>query len=512
VTQEAHHRPPAVVSSGDALRRLFGRGSVYTLALAIQMLAALLVVPLLTRFLTPSSFGRVAAGIVIYTVLSIIGAAGLPEAAARTFFAGSDGPRDARRLILAMTCVALLLSLVADLSGPLWAPLFGLRYGGVLRLAVWGGAAGAVMLGTQSLLRAAEQVWAFVGVASTAAVGGQVIGLTLAALLRSATAYMAGIATGAGLAALAGLTVTRSLRAGIVGFDELRKGLALGLPIVPHSLAVSMLASADRVVIAATLGLAAAGRYQVAYAVGSVGVALVIALNQAWQPLLLGAPEANRWEILADTSRVIHLVAACVASLLALSAPLALVVASPASYGRTALVPVAAIVAFSALPYATSGTYFQVVFLSGRTRVMALAAPLAAGVNIALNLALLPVIGLVGAAVATVVAYAVLPCAVALRARRMVSLPGALRDALRAWLFASPFVALGALLPRGELGVTVRIVAAITAVAGGFHLLRSAIRRSTAVVDLSTQTPSTRDVDDEVDRARSIHATAHARP
>src|SRR5262249_19836000 len=141
-------------------------------------------------------------------------------------------------------------------------------------------------------------------------------------------------------------------------------------------------ASADRIVIAAVLGLAAAGRYQVAYAVGGVGVALVTALNQAWGPLLLGAREHNRWDILTATSAVIHLVAGITAVTLALIAPLALLIAAPPSYGRSGLVPVVAIVAFSALPYAACGTYFQVVFVSGRTRVMAVAAPLAAALNI----------------------------------------------------------------------------------------------------------------------------------
>jgi O-antigen/teichoic acid export membrane protein len=512
VTRGSPERPAAVASPAEAVRRLFGRGSVYTLVLAIQMLTGLIAVPLLTRLLTPSSYGRVVAAIVVYTVLSIIGAAGLPDAASRTFFAESDGPRHARRLITAATCFALLLSLLADLTGPLWAPLFGLNYGGVLRLAVWAGAGGAVMLGAQSLLRVADRVWAFLAVALLAAVGGQALGLTLTALSHSATAYMAGIAAGAALAAAAGLTATGCLRSGMAGLGELRKGLGLGLPIVPHSLAVSMLASADRVVIVAALGLAAAGRYQVAYAIGSVGVALVVALNMAWLPLLLGASKESRWEILTATSRVVHLLAASVASLLALVAPLALLIAAPASYGRESLVPVAAIVAFSALPYATCGTYFQVVFVSGRTRIMAIAAPLAAAINIGLNVLLLPVIGLTGAAIATVVAYAVLPGVVALTARRIVSLPGASRDALSAWLLAAPFVAAGALLPSGAVGVTARIAAAIVAVAGTVRLLRSATRRSPAVVTVSAAEPPSREEEDTIEAASTLHATVHAGP
>jgi O-antigen/teichoic acid export membrane protein len=472
-----HERPQAVASPAEALRRLFGRGSVYTIVLAIQMSTALLAVPVVTRLLSPAAYGGVATAVVVFTVLSIVGAAGLPDAAARTFFDGAGGPRRAKRLIVAASCSAVTVSLVADLTGGLWAPLLHLSYGGVLRLAVWGGAAGAILLATQSLLRVSERVWTFLVVAVVATVGGQLLGVTLTAVFHTATAYMAGIAAGAALAAVTGLAVSGCLQAGIASRHEVRAGIGLGLPIVPHSLAVSMLASADRILIAGILGLAAAGRYQVAYAVGGVGVALVTALNQAWLPLVLGAREENRWDVLTATAAVVQLVSAIVAITLALLAPLALLLAAPSSYGRHSLVPVAALVAFAALPYATCSAYFQVVFVSGRTRVMAVAAPLAAAVNIALNLLLLRSTGLIGAAVATVAAYAVLPAVVAIRAMRLVSLAGASRDTVRSWLFAAPFVAAGAMLPPGVLGVAARIVAMIAALAAGAVLLRSAVRR-----------------------------------
>jgi O-antigen/teichoic acid export membrane protein len=480
-TAQRHQPPPGVASPSEALRRLIGRGSVYTVVLAIQMSTGLLVVPFLTRQLTPSAYGQVAVGLVIFTLLSIVGALGLADAAARTFFAGAEGPRQARRLIAAASCTALLLSLVAELSGPLWAPVFGLSYGGVLRVAVWGGAAGAAMLGTQSLLRVSERVWTFLAVAVVATVGGQALGITLAALLHSATAYMAGIAGGTAAAAVTGLIATGCLGSGVAGPAEVRTGLALGLPIVPHSVAVSLLASADRIIIVGILGLAAAGRYQVAYAVGGLGVALVTALNQAWLPLLLGAREDNRWEILRTTSAVVHLVAGITATMLALAAPLALLIAAPASYGRSGLVPVAAIVAFSALPYATCSTYFQAVFVSGRTRVMAVAAPVAAMVNIGLNFALLHAVGLIGAAVATAAGYAVLPAVVAVVAHRIAPLGDASREALRTWLLAAPFVAAGAVIPAGALGATARIAAIAVAAAGAALLLRSATRDAPAL-------------------------------
>lgn len=474
--QRAHERPPAVASPADALRRLFGRGSVYTITLAIQTGTALIVVPIATRLLSPSGYGKVAAGVVIFTLLSIVCALGLDQAASRTFFDGAEGPRKARRLVAAATCGALLLSLIAELTGPMWARLFGLEYGGVLRAAVWAGGAGAILLALQALLRVAERVWTFLTIAVVATVGGQALAISLAIVTRSATWYMTGIAVGNGIAVIGGLVVTRGLASGIAGPGEVKAGLSLGLPIVPHSVAVTLLVSADRILIVGILGLAAAGRYQVAYAVGGLGVSLVTAMNQAWIPLLLGARDHNRWEILRSTAAVVHVVAGTVAIGPALLAPVALVIAAPASYGRASLVPVAAIVSFSALAYATSCSFFQVVFVSGRTRVMAAAAPLAAAANIALNLVLLRTIGLLGAAVATVVAYAVLPSVVAVVAFRIAPLGGVARDCARAWLLAAPFVAAGALLPAGASGIAARLILTIVALAGAAVLIRAASR------------------------------------
>lgn len=478
MSDDGHRNAPSAHAPAAAIRRLVGRGSVYTLGMALQMLTAFLVVPVVTRLLTPASYGRVAAGLVLLTLLAFVGGAGLPDAATRVFFTSPDGPRDARRLTLAVAMIAFALALILELTGPLWAPAFGAGYGAVLQLAVWGGAVGAVNFGLQMVLRAEERAWAFLAMTLIGTIGGQAAGLVLTATTHSSTGYLAGVVGGAVVAAAAGLAMTSTLRAGLPRLRDVRSGLALGLPIVPHGLAVYAVAAADRIVIAAILGLAATGRYQVAYAVGGAGVSLITALNQAWLPVVLGTPERDRWDVLTATSRVVNLIGAVIAGALALLAPLALVIAAPASYGRGALVPVAAIVAFSAVPYATSGTYFQIVFACGRTGVMALAAPTAAVINIALNLALLRLIGLTGAAIATVAAYAVLPAVVWLRARHLVSLRQADRDAVLAWVMAAPFVIAGALLPSDALGAVARLVLGMVGVGAAYHLVRTTLRTS----------------------------------
>jgi O-antigen/teichoic acid export membrane protein len=173
--------------------------------------------------------------------------------------------------------------------------------------------------------------------------------------------------------------------------------------------------------------------------------------------MLLGADASRRSEILAASSRAVHQFAAIVAGAVALATPLGLLFAAPPAYDRADLVPVAAVVAFSILPYATLSTYFNVVFVAGRTRIMAVAAPLAAALNVGLNFLLLPVVGLIGASIATVAAYAVLAAIIVAAARQIDPLPGTLRTSLAAWAAAAPVVAAGALLPPGPVGTVIRL-------------------------------------------------------
>lgn len=477
VVETAPDTPSAGEQAGaEAQNRLLRRGSVYTLTLALQMISALISVPVLTRLLTPSDYGQTATAVVVSTVLSILGAAGLPEAASRRYFAGPDGPALARRLLLSMVGLAVLVAGIIELTSLLWAPALSLRHAGIIRVAILGGAAGAALLGVQALLRVQERAWAFLMVALIAAAGGQGLGVAATAVIGTPTAYVAGLVIGIAVAAGLGLALIGGWRRGPAPRAELSSALGIGLPLVAHSVAVSMLVSIDRIVIGGVLGLAAAGRYAVAYAVGGIGVALVTAINQAWMPLLLSVPEADRWPVLEATSRTIHVLAAGAAAVLALLAPLGLLLAAPASYHRGKLVAVAAIVAASALPYATCGTYFQIVFLSGRTRVMAIAAPISAGLNIVANLILLPAIGLVGAAVATLVAYGALPVIVSMRARRIVSLPGARRDAALAWGATAPLVLAGALLPGDAPGWAIRGGLLVLTVAGVAVATRHGLR------------------------------------
>lgn len=444
------------------MRRLLGRGSIYTLSLAVQLSAGMIVVPILTRLLPASDYGRIAIGLVVISFVQILATGGLSEVAARSWFRDDEGPAHARRLVLSTLPIAVMVGLLFDTTGSVWARALSLHYDSALRAAVWTGCAGGVLLSAQALLRAADRPWTFVAIAAIASVGAQGLALALTVVYRTPFAYMLGLGLGTTIAALAALQCNRVLRQRLPSLREAQAAMSIGLPVLPHNVAVYTIASADRLLVAAVLGLAAAGRYQVAYAVGGLGVTLITAINQAWLPLFLGAGDAERWDVLARTSAAVHRIAVGVSGALALLSPVALIIMAPPSYHRASLVPISAIVAFSAVPYASCSAFFHGLFYEGNTKAMAVSAPIAAVVNIAMNVFLLELWGLVAAAGATVAAYVVFAIAGVWATRsRIGRYGGLLRTSACSWLAAAPAIAFGALLPESGGGLVVRVVLAV---------------------------------------------------
>ncbi len=478
-------RPAGVGSPGEAVGQLLGRGAIYTITTVLQLSSGFLVVLVLTRMLAPREYGEVAAALVVFTTTSVIAGVGLPEGIPRALFDGPDGPLDARRLVAATVLLALGISALAEVSGALWAPVLSLKYDGLLRTAVWGGAVAAVMFAGQAVLRAADQVAAFVGVTLVGTVFAQLLGLLGAAIWGTADAYIGGLVAGTGVAAVLGLALSGGHRHGMPSKRVLVRSLKFGSALIPNSFSLYLVGSADRVVIIALLGLAAAGRYQVAYAIGSLGVALATAVNAAWMPMLLAVDEKDRWEILAATSRVVHWFGALVSSGLAMGAPLILSLAAPASYRPGQLVAVSAVVAPSALVYMTSSTYFAVLFLVGRTGAMVIAAPLAALANIGLNMILLPTIGLIGASLATVAAYAVLAVIMWRAARPHAVLRDDGHTVLITAAFTAPIVVAGALLPPGAWGTVTRALVVAVCILAFLRLARDAREQRRAALGIA---------------------------
>jgi O-antigen/teichoic acid export membrane protein len=181
--------------------------------------------------------------------------------------------------------------------------------------------------------------------------------------------------------------------------------LRYSVQFVPHSVGAWALNLSDRVVIEALLGRAAAGIYTAGYVLAS-GVSLVIeGIGNSWLTFFLKAqhdPDAEQ-RVAAVATRFVG-VAALVGLASALFLPLFVRVTLPATYlGAEPVASLAALGLMLTAPYLVC--VYAVMTVEALTSFPLVSLSCAAA-TIALNLWLVPRIGVVAAALTTIVGYA----------------------------------------------------------------------------------------------------------
>jgi len=187
--------------------------------------------------------------------------------------------------------------------------------------------------------------------------------------------------------------------------ETLRDALRFGLPRVPHGFAQQIIAVGDKFILTFFVSLAQIGVYAMGVSVGLIQKVFLAAFEYAWAPFYYATvrePGAER-VFSTVTTYGVALLALMTAGLSAIATDL-LDVVTHGQYTQAA-----GIVAWTSL-----GVFFQGVYLmtsiglniTRRTEYYPVATAISAAANIGLNLALIPRFGIMGAAYANGLAYA----------------------------------------------------------------------------------------------------------
>ena len=464
------------------MRRLLGIGSLYTLGGAAQLAASAAAVPAITRLLGAGDYGRVTVVVAVVAVLAPAIALGLPAAIPRLFFGAEDlaapGPQMARKLVGTCAAAAALGAAATAATALLW----GSWLEPVDRLSLLIGIATAlplIVLGaTMSVLQVEQRPVPYIVVSLVGSAGAQVLGIAALLLVEaSPTAYLGGYAAGVSAAALAGAMLSGTLTAGIADARTIRAALAIGAPTIPHAMAIFVLALGDRLVIQSIDGTVAVGRYQVAYALGALPIALLAALQTAWVPITFGAAEDRRWDDLASSAAVISRLGAVLVAALVVLSPVGLAALAPASFDPGKLEAVCALVALGALPWCIYLPMSQVLFWERQTKPLLWVTPAAAVANLVLAAVLLPPFGLEGAAAATFLALALQAVLLERVTRRMAPVPWRWRAMLGNVAAGALTVGVVLALPGGAAGALLRGMLLIVLLLVGAKTVADAARR-----------------------------------
>jgi len=399
-----------VPSLGTELKRLGKHSAIYGLGGLVSRILAVLLLPLYTRYLSPSDYGKVETLIALTTVIGIVLRMGIHSAFFRFYF-DSPEPEHRRRVLrtsfwftMAMATAGLIVGVA--LSPQISDLLFGTTDDAELVAAAFVGLwAGMNYEQLTSLFRVEERSTAFVAASLSNVL--LTIGATLilvVALDKGPIGVIVGNFTGT-LLVYAALVGYRREQLGLQ-FDRglLREMNRFGTPLVPTALFLWVTNFSDRLFLVRLADVTEVGLYSVGVRIASAMVLLLTAFRLAWPAFAYSIEdEGEARRTYAYVLTYLVLVATWVATALALLSPWIVDwIAAPAFDESSRVVGP---LAFAAVAF---GAYIVVAIGVGRARRTQfnwVVTGVAAAVNIALNLLLIPPYGMMGAAVATVAAY-----------------------------------------------------------------------------------------------------------
>jgi O-antigen/teichoic acid export membrane protein len=397
------------------LRRLATTGAAYTAASILSKLIAVALLPLYTRYLTLADYGAAEVMFAAVVSASIVVRLGMIEALMRFYYKDGEDPA----AVVATSFAALFwfstaVALIAlPFAGPISEALLTEEAAKVASPAELGRIAiGGLWVLTMfeyllTLFRLEERARAFFVTTILSVLA--TIGLTVVLVVgkgEGARGLLLGSYASGAVFVLGLIAVQRRRLSLWVDRALLRRLMRFGLPTMPAELSLYLLNFVDRIIIVRFVGLPAAGLYSLAVKFAQAVNVLVRGFQLAWPPLAYSIrddDEARR----AYAAIVTWFAAGCafvVTGMWLLSRWIVRALAAPEFFGSYKAI---GLISTAITLYALYMVLVVILGRTGRTGFNFPATIAALLANVALNLALVPPLGIVGAGIALVASYLV---------------------------------------------------------------------------------------------------------
>ncbi len=415
-SQVVQLEPQAAARSMGAfasVKRLGLSSIVYVSGNLLNRGLVFLLVPILTRVLTPDEYGILAVTSTLGSFLVIVLGLGLEVAVTQMYFK-YETQAERRSLYGTLLAFWLIVSTLAALG------LDFLGQTGVLdifphvpfqpylRIVVWTSYFSIFVALPQTIYMTMQQPLKAVTLAAVSSITTVSLSLYLVVYLGQgiigslhATFISATLMTGISIF-LTGRMASRRL-----SYSKLKAALVFSLPLVPHTVAQWLISLSDRFILAGYVSAGSLGLYSLGYQFGALVVLFSSAINNAFFPIVNTqlsnenthdkVPALGTYALLGIGSLGLG-VALFGEDLIRLLAP-------PQFHGAKVVVP------WVALAYVFHGVYLiwsRGTWFSMRTGWVPVLTMLAGALNVGLNYWLVPHWGIMAAAVNTAVAYGVL--------------------------------------------------------------------------------------------------------
>ena len=390
--------------------QLFKNAWVYTVCGTIASAISFFLLPVLTRYLTPSDYGIVVTFQVLFAVMIILVGLNMHGAVMVNFF-----ELDKQKLKVYIGNVILILfisfiltfSIIYGLRVPIshlikfpenWLPVVVvialLQSIFTLALTLWQVEQKPLSYGIFQILQTVLNIG--LSIIFVVLLGwnwqGRLLGIIIASIIF-------------GLISIFVIYKRKYIR---FSFNKtyFRDALFFGIPLIPHALGGWIMTGIDRFFINSMVGVAATGIYTVGYQVGMIIGLLAASFNQAWAPFLFEKLKKNNFSTKIKIVKFTYIYGVGIIILalgLSFIAPYFLEFFVGESFYSAYKY-----VLWIALAYAANGMYLMVVnyiFYVKKTYILAWITFFAAGVNIVLNYFLIKANGPIGAAQATTITF-----------------------------------------------------------------------------------------------------------
>jgi O-antigen/teichoic acid export membrane protein len=190
-------------------------------------------------------------------------------------------------------------------------------------------------------------------------------------------------------------------------FKLLKPNLRFGLPLTPGGLIAWVTDSSDRYLVALVLGISMAGIYSAAYGIASVVFLLINPIQIVLYPTISRLYDNNEIEevksYLSKSLRYFLMISIpAVAGMAVVAEPLLVSLTTPEFAPGSMVIP---LVGLAGLLNGALVILISALYLAKKTHLNLIVFGIPAAANVAMNLALIPLIGIIGAALATTIAY-----------------------------------------------------------------------------------------------------------
>jgi O-antigen/teichoic acid export membrane protein len=407
----ASARSPARRESRSSLR-LAGHFVSYAACNALNAAVPFLLLPLLTRYLSPADFGVLAVFQAIVVLVSPMVMLAANTAVTTAFFqlGSKELGRYVTSCLVLPVAAALALTCAFAAGGRVPASYLGMP-GRLVALVPVFGLVQLVPAVVLALLQATQRPWAYGAFQGLLTVSNLLLSIVFVVIMRGGiTGRLLGIFLSYTAYTAVGLIYLR--RQGYlpmhVSRQYVRDASAFGAPLIPHSVGGTLLGLADRFILAHQAGMSSVGVYAVAVQVASVIMLCMTAMNQAWVPFLFSKLKCLTAETPAVLVKYTYVLFACIGAVFAL-----VELAAPAVIGRlldARYRGAGRYLLWLGIAYCCNGMYFLVgnyFFYGKKTTILGGLTLTCAVVNIGLNLVLVPRLGAMGSAYAAALSWMV---------------------------------------------------------------------------------------------------------